>query len=131
MNYLLDTNTVAYFFKGKGRVAERLMSVAPSAVFVSTVSICELLVGIAKSAQARKRRRQLDQFTSAVTVLDFSLLEADACARLRAKLEKLGRPIGPLDNLLAATALAHGLVFVTHNTREFSRIEGLQVEDWY
>jgi tRNA(fMet)-specific endonuclease VapC len=131
VRYLLDTNTVVYFFKAQGRVAERLLAVAPAVVGLSAVSLYELEVGVAKSKQARKRRRQLEQFTRTVSLLGFGAAEAEAAARLRARLEQQGCPIGPLDNLVAGTALAHGLVLVTHNTREFARIEGLQLEDWY
>jgi tRNA(fMet)-specific endonuclease VapC len=66
-----------------------------------------------------------------VSLLGFGAAEAEAAAGLRARLQEQGCPIGPLENLLAGTALAHGLVLVTHNTREFARIEGLQLEDWY
>ena len=81
MKSLLDTNTVAYFFKGKGRVGDRLLQTHPSALCVSAVTVYELRVGIARSTQARKRQQQLDQLLSTIRVLGFGSVEADAAAR--------------------------------------------------
>jgi tRNA(fMet)-specific endonuclease VapC len=129
--FLLDTNTLIYFFKGQGRVAERLLATPPAEVAISAVSLYEIEVGIAKSAQPAKRRRQFDTFLAVVSVLPFDRPAARAAATVRADLERRGRPIGSLDNLIAGTALAHRATLVTHNTREFSRLPILTVMDWY
>jgi len=129
--YALDTNTIIYFFKGVGRVAERLLATPPRDIVVPSVVVYELELGIAKSSSPQKRRKQLDQLLTAVTVLPFTRNEARAAAGIRARLEAGGRPIGPIDTLIAGTALASGAVLVTHNTAEFSRIEELTLEDWY
>ena len=129
--FLLDTNTVIYFFKGQGNVAERLLAVAAGEVAISSVSLYEIEVGIAKSSQSSRRRRQFDSFLSTVSVLSFDSAAARAAATLRAGLEKRGLPIGPLDNLIAGVALAHRATLVTRNTREFSRLPGLALMDWY
>ncbi len=129
--YALDTNTVAYFFKGMGDVGTRLLAVAPSEIMVSAVVAFELAVGVAKSVEATRRREQLARFLEAVTVVPFGRQEADVSAAVRADLERRGLPIGPLDLLIAGTALARGAVLVTRNTREFTRVGGLRVENWY
>lgn len=129
--YALDTNTVAYFFKGMGGVGSRLLAVPPSEIVVSTVVVFELAVGVAKSPKASRRREQLARFLTTVTVIPLGREEADVAAGVRADLETRGLPIGPLDVLIAGTALARGAVLVTRNTREFSRVAGLQVESWY
>lgn len=129
--FLLDTNTLIYFFKGQGKVAEHLFAVAPGEVAISSVSLYEIEVGIAKSAQPAKRRRQFDTFLAAVMVFPFDRAAARAAATLRVDLERRGLPIGPLDNLIAGVALTHGATLVTRNTREFSRLPGLAVIDWY
>ena len=129
--FLLDTNTLIYFFKGQGKVAEHLFAVAPGEVAISSVSLYEIEVGIAKSAQPAKRRRQFDTFLAAVSVFPFDLTAARAAATLRVDLERRGLPIGPLDNLIASVALAHRATLVTRNTREFSRLPGLALMDWY
>ena len=93
--------------------------------------VYELETGIAKSTQPEKRRAQLDELLRTVAVIPFGLAEAKATATLRAILEKAGRPLGPLDNLIAGTALAHQAILVTHNTQEFCQAPKLQWEDWY
>jgi tRNA(fMet)-specific endonuclease VapC len=129
--FLLDTNTLIYFFKGQGKVAERLFAVPPGDVAISSVSLYEIEVGIAKSEQPAKRRRQFDTFLAVVSVLPFDRSAARAAATARVDLEKRGLPIGPLDNLIAGVALAHRATLVTHNTREFSRLPNLAIIDWY
>ena len=129
--FLLDTNTLIYFFKGQGNVAERLFAVPPGDVAISSVSLYEIEVGIAKSEQPTKRRRQFDTFLAVVSVLPFDRSAARAAATVRVDLERRGFPIGPLDNLIAGVALAHRATLVTRNTREFSRVPNLAITDWY
>jgi tRNA(fMet)-specific endonuclease VapC len=129
--YLLDTNTVIYFFKAIGNVADRLLSYSPRQIGLPVVVVYELETGIAKSTQPDKRRAQLDDLLNSVTVFPFNLIEAKTTAVLRAMLEQVGTPMGPLDTLIAGTVLTHQAVLVTHNTREFSRVPGLRLEDWY
>ena len=129
--YVLDTNTLIYFFRGQGKVAERLLVTPPAEVVIPVVSVYELEVGIAKSAQPAKRRRQFDELLDAVTVLPLDRAAAVAAAGVRATLEKAGRPIGPLDTLIAGITLAHRATLVTHNTREFKRVSKLALIDWY
>jgi tRNA(fMet)-specific endonuclease VapC len=100
-------------------VAERLLATSPAEVAISEVSLYEIGVGIAKSAQPAKRRRQFDAFLAVVSVLPFDHPAAQAAAMVRAELERRGRPIGPLDNLIAGTALAHRATLV-RATRENS-----------
>jgi len=129
--YALDTNTVIYFFKGMGGVAENLLRTPPKDVALPAVSLYELEVGIAKSQAPDRRRRQLDELLTLIEVLPFGVEEARIGARIRADLESAGTPIGPLDNLIAATALSHGATLVTHNLAEFGRIGELDLVDWF
>jgi tRNA(fMet)-specific endonuclease VapC len=131
MTYALDTNTLIYFFKGIGNIKNRLLSLPPNEIGVSTIVLFELEVGIAKSSSPRKRTSQLKDFTSLVNVIPFGEAEAKCAAQIRAKLEKRGLPIGPYDVLIGASAKANYLTLVTHNLKEFKRIEGLRLEDWY
>lgn len=129
--YTLDSNCLIYFFKGKGRVVEKFLEIPPQEISIPAVALYELGTGIEKSRFPEKSRVELDQVVSQITVLPFGLSEAKASARVRASLEKQGRPIGPIDILIAGTALSHGATLVTHNTREFERVEGLSVVDWF
>jgi len=129
--FVLDTNTLIYFFKGKGRVAERMFLEPPSDIGIPAVVIFELQTGIAKSASSRRRTQQLKSLMEAVKILPFSTDDAKASAAIRAQLEKKGTPIGPYDVLIAGTAVARHGTLVTHNLSEFNRIKGLKTEDWY
>jgi tRNA(fMet)-specific endonuclease VapC len=129
--YILDTNTLIYFFKGIGNVSTRLLQTPPRSIGIPTIVLFELEVGIAKSTSPKKRRLQLESLTSTVNILRLGYEEAIGASTLRADLENRGKPIGPYDVLIAGTALANKGILVTHNTSEFERIKGLQLEDWY
>jgi tRNA(fMet)-specific endonuclease VapC len=129
--HLLDTNTLIYFFKGQGRVAEHLLAHSPAELGVPAIVLHELEYGLARSQAPARRKAQLAEFMRVARLIEFDAACARAAGALRFELEAVGTPIGPFDALIAATALAHGSVLVTHNTREFSRIAGLRLEDWY
>lgn len=129
--YVLDTKTLIYFFKGMGEVPKRLLAVSPKEIGIPTVVIYELEYGIAKSSSPKKRQQQLEHLCSNVNLLPFGRAEAKLAASIRAKLEKKGKPIGPYDLLIAATALSTNGVLVTNNTKEFTRIPKLQLENWF
>lgn len=129
--YLLDTNTLIYFFKGMGNVAETLLSKSPKDISIPSIALYELEVGIAKSNSPKKRKKQLESLTSRIAILPFASKEAEVAAMIRAELENTGTPIGPYDTLIAGIALSSNATLVTHNTQEFSRVEGLSLEDWF
>lgn len=129
--FALDTNTLIYFFKGTGRVKDRFLAAAPSEVAIPSIVLFELEIGIARSGQPAKRRNQLDALLALITVLPFDRDAAARAAELSSALYKAGTPIGPMNTLIAGTALAHGATLVTHNTAEFRRVRGLKLEDWF
>ena len=129
--YLLDTNTLIYFFKGIGNVSKTLLEHSPKEIAIPSVVIYELQVGIAKSNSPEKREKQLQTLLSQVEVLDFTCKEAKASAMIRADLEKRGEPIGPMDTLIAGYALAHNYTLVTNNTKEFEKVDGIKLENWF
>tara|TARA_R110002126_G_scaffold54466_9_gene147469 strand:- start:333 stop:731 length:399 start_codon:yes stop_codon:yes gene_type:complete len=131
MKYALDTNTLIYFFKGMGNVAPKLLMKAPGDILLPAVVLYELETGIAKSNAPAKRRDQLNELLKVIQIIPFEAKAARIAADIRAELEQQGRMIGPLDNLIAASALATGAILVTRNTSEFSRISGLIVENWF
>jgi len=131
VRYVLDSNTLIDFFRGRGRVAERLLGTPPGSVAVPSIVAYELEVGVLKSAEPERRRRQLRSFFETVEVLPFGMAEALVAAEIRAGLEVAGQSIGPMDTLVAGAALAVGGVLVTRNEREFGRVPGLRVESWY
>jgi tRNA(fMet)-specific endonuclease VapC len=131
LKYALDTNTLIYFFKGRGEVARNLLATAPADVMIPAVVVFEIETGIAKSTEPDKRKEQLAELLDTVTVLPFDVDAARKAAGIRAWLERQGTPIGPMDTLIAGTALAYNTTLVTHNTAEFQRIPELQLADWF
>lgn len=127
----LDTDTIVHYFKGRGRVADHLHATPPGEVTVPSVVIHELEVGVLKSDDPDGRRRQLRTLLDHIRVLPLADEEARIAARVRVLLEAKGDPIGPLDTLIAGIALSHGATLVTRNVREFRRVEGLEVANWY
>jgi tRNA(fMet)-specific endonuclease VapC len=102
---------------------------------VNDVGVCsivraELMFGALRSRDVQKNLNDVRAFLSPLPSLPFDDVAADACATIRTSLAQQGVPIGPNDTMIAAIALAHGLILVTHNMQDLSRIQGLQLEDW-
>lgn len=131
MKYLLDTNTcIRYLNRRSASIVQRLHAEAPDEIVVCSVTRAELLFGAMKSSNSVKTREAQREFLEPLATLPFDDAAAEHYGRIRAELELAGTPIGPNDLLIAAIALAHNLIVVTHNTREFSRVTDLQIEDW-
>lgn len=129
--YALDTNTLIYFFRDQGKVARNLLKVAPARIAIPAIVLFELETGIAKSSEPDKRMKQLAELLDVVRVLPFDPKAARESARIRAYLEARGESIGPMDTLIAGTALAEGATLVTRNAGEFGRVPGLRTANWY
>ena len=114
-----------------GRVPEKFLATSPKDIAIPSIVLYELEYGIAKSASPRKMQAQLEELCSLVEVLPFSNKAARLSASIRASLEKKGTPIGPHDILIAGTALANDGILVTNNTKEFSRVPKLKLDNWY
>ena len=128
---MLDTNVCIHLIRRRpSAVLRRFEEYEVGEVGVSSVTAAELRYGAEKSAAVEQNREALSRFLLPLEVLDFGDEAAAAYGRVRAALEKAGTPIGPLDNLIAAHAVGLGVTLVTNNTREFSRVPGLEVEDW-
>jgi tRNA(fMet)-specific endonuclease VapC len=130
MTYLLDTNICIYALKQHPSVLARLLAEARSEVALSVITEGELRAGAAKSASPTRTLRLLEHFLAPITVLDYSSSDTVSYAHVRARLERAGTPIGPMDMLIAGHAVARELTLVTNNEREFKRVAGLRVENW-
>lgn len=129
--YLLDTCTISYLFAHKGGVEKRVRATPPSEIALSSITIMEVLYGFAIDKESRQRRAaSLDALCSVIQIIDFDQAAAGTAAQIRAELKTKGIPIGPWDLLIGATAKQLDCVLVTSNLREFSRIDGLKLEDW-
>lgn len=131
MSYLIDTCVISDFIKGQAGVVNKLLSLPPSAIAVSTVSLMEVEYGLKLNpAHARRIGPGLRSFFEVITVVPFSEEDAFVTSKIRADCRKGGTVIGPYDLLLAGTALNRGLVLVTSNIKEFKQVKGLRHEDW-
>lgn len=128
--FVLDTNTLIYFFKGMGNVSLNLLAISPKDIAIPSIVLFELEYGIAKSTSPEKRRDQLATLCESVNILPFGQKESAIAANIRFKLERAGTSIGPYDILIAATALSHNGTLVSNNTKEFQRITKLQLINW-
>ena len=131
MKYLLDTNTCIRYLNGRSpAIKNHMATVQPEDIAVCSVVKAELFYGALKSGRPVENLQHQEQFVSRFVSLPFDDLAAEMYGRIRTDLEKMGQPIGPNDLLIAAIALSHSLTLVTHNTREFSRVNNLQIADW-
>ncbi|HWG47092.1 MAG TPA: type II toxin-antitoxin system VapC family toxin [Gemmataceae bacterium] len=132
MKYLLDTNTcVQYLRKGSASpISTKLSNFKPGDVVLCSVVVAELLYGALRSRDVANNLTDVRTFVARFSSPDFDAVAAEEYAKIRADLAAKGTPIGPNDLMIAAIALTHGLTLVTHNTTEFSRVNGLTLEDW-
>ena len=131
MKYLLDTNICIYTIRRQPEsVFEKLETVDPFDVGISSITIGELEYGIAKSKFPEKNRAALNQFLLPFMIVDFTETDAQVYGALRNDLQGKGTPIGAMDMLIAAQALNIGCILVSNNEKEFSRVEGLKLENW-
>jgi tRNA(fMet)-specific endonuclease VapC len=130
VRFLLDTNTVSYIIKGNRlRVRERLLDVAMAEVGISVITEAELLFGLARRPEATKLKTVVEELLLRVEVLPWDSGAAQQYSKIRASLESGGEPMGNLDLMIAAQALALDLVLVS-NDAVFRRVKGLKIEDW-
>lgn len=131
MIYLLDSNVCIRLINNSSpAVTNRLAAQQPEDILVSTITQLELYYGAYRSAQQERNLEILQRFFSQFTIIPLDPEAARIAGRIRAELAASGTPIGPYDVQIAAIAMANNLIVVTHNTKEFSRVNGLQIEDW-
>ena len=130
MKYMLDTNTCIFIMSRKPGALAAFQQNGADGVAVSAITLAELEYGISKSSRREENRNTLEAFLALVIILPFDGTAAAEYGELRVNLQRKGTPIGMMDMLIAAHALAADLILVTNNTREFERIEPLKLEDW-
>ena len=131
MRYLLDTNVCMMHLNGRSdSVRDRLLSIPTDEIAVCSVVKAELFYGAMRSNNPARTFERQQEFLVRFVSLSFDDEAAIVCGRIRASLASAGTPIGAYDLQIAAIALVNSLILVTHNTREFKRVDELQVEDW-
>jgi tRNA(fMet)-specific endonuclease VapC len=130
VRFALDTNTMSYYMRREGGVVARVQAQTPGQIILPAVVVYEVSYGLRRAGR-REALTAFQRMTEAALVLPFDADAADIAAGIRVQLEAQGTPIGQADLLIAATARRHGCTLVTHNTREFSRVPELILDDWY
>ncbi len=131
MKFLLDTNICIYAIKKQPRrVFEKLSECQIGEVGISAITYSELEYGVANSSDPQSNKIALLEFIGPLEIIDFQAGVAPVYGDLRARLKRTGAMIGSLDLLIAAHAIHLGSILVTNNTREFSRVPHLRVENW-
>ena len=131
MRYLLDTNVCIMYLNGRSTaIRDRLLSTSLDDMVVCSIVQAELFYGALRSNNPTRTLQRQQEFLSQFVSLPFGDDAALISGQVRAQLASAGTPIGAYDLQIAAIALAHSLTLVTHNTREFVRVDGLQLEDW-
>ena len=131
IRYMLDTNMIAYARNRRPEIVlNRLLQHDPSEISISSITMAELEYGVFNSSRPRQNRTALLMFLSGITILPFDSAAALEYGNIRYILKSNGQIIGANDRLIAAHARSLGLILVTHNTGEFSRVENLILEDW-
>lgn len=132
VKYLMDTDICIHIIRSKDNsILRKVCAEELGQISLSAITVAELEVGAAKSSQSEKAYIALNEFLSPMTIRSFDQKAAHVYGSLRAQLEHAGKKIGAMDMLIAAQALAEGLVLITNNYREFGRVEGLSTESWY
>jgi len=129
--YLLDTNICIYAIKQKpSSILKIIKEKSKLGIYISSLTVAELEYGIENSSKIEENRISLLKFLSLFNILSFDDKDAIPYGKLKSKLKKEGKIIGPIDMLLAAQAISKNLIFVTNNIKEFERIEHIRLENW-
>ncbi|WP_333852620.1 type II toxin-antitoxin system VapC family toxin [Leclercia sp.] len=128
MLHMLDTNIVSHLVRQHPRVVDHYSRIAPEEMCISSVTEAELLYGIAKK-QSHTLHETISEFLKTITVCDWDSDAAAIYGTLRAEMEKKGKVMGDLDQLIAAHAISRGTTMIT-NDQAFAMVQGLTVEDW-
>jgi tRNA(fMet)-specific endonuclease VapC len=130
LKWMLDTNICIFTIKNKPQAVRQAFNQRAGQLCVSTVTAMELIYGAEKSSMPSRNLPEVEGFLARLDVLDYDRAAAANTGQLRSELARAGTPVGPYDAMIAGHARSQGLVLVTNNTREFSRVDGLRLEDW-
>lgn len=131
MKFMLDTNICIYAIKNKPQqVMQQIQSNMENGICISSITLAELYHGVKKSSAPEKNAVALIKFLSILTVLPFDDRAALEYGKICAFLQRKGTPIGTMDMLISASAIAENKILVTNNVREFERVPGLRIENW-
>jgi tRNA(fMet)-specific endonuclease VapC len=127
---MLDTDTVSLMVRKNSSVIDNLIKHENDEICISAITYAELCYGLEKKGSDRLFN-EVSSIMGKFTIVDFDNSQSELYGKIRLRLEKSGTPLGDMDMLIAASAMAAGAILVSHNIRHFSKIKGLKVEDWH
>lgn len=130
LKYMLDTYIVIYTIKNRPEQVRKAFKLHEGQMCISAVTLGELIYGAEKSAQTERNLADIEGLIARLDVTAFDAHASEHFGQLRAELYRIGQPIGPYDMMIAGHARALGLILVTNNVKEFSRVPGLRIENW-
>ncbi|HHK3066678.1 TPA: tRNA(fMet)-specific endonuclease VapC [Pseudomonas aeruginosa] len=130
LKFMLDTNICIFTIKNRPQEVREAFLRHHDQMCISTVTLMELIYGAEKSSNPSRNLADVEGFAARLEVLKYDQEAAAHTGQLRAELARLGKQIGPYDQMIAGRARSQGLIVVTNNRREFDRVPGLRVEDW-
>ena len=128
---MLDTNIIIYTIKNRPEQVRSLFKQHAGQLCISTVTLGELVFGAERSQQLERNLADIEAMIARLEVLPMDDRAAYHFGQIRAELYRIGQPIGPYDMMIAGHARATGLILVTNNVKEFARVPGLRLENWY
>ena len=132
MRYMLDTNVCIDYLKGtSNNIRDRIISAPKDTLCISAITLSELMYGVENSSNREANLVALDFFLLKIDIISYDDQAAAAYGVIRRQLKQEGNIIGGMDMLIAAHAKSLDAVLITHNTKEFNRVQGLRIEDWY
>lgn len=130
LKFMLDTNIAIYTIKNKPSEVREAFKAHDGQMCISSITLMELIYGAEASAAVERNLRDIEGFAARLEVLPFDNEAAVHTGQLRAELKKIGRPIGPYDEMIAGHARSKGLIVVTHNTKQFENVPGIRLANW-
>ncbi|WP_412461271.1 type II toxin-antitoxin system tRNA(fMet)-specific endonuclease VapC [Pseudomonas sp. SC11] len=130
LKFMLDTNMCIFTIKNRPEEVREAFKRHDGQMCISTLTLMELIYGAEKSSSPERNLVNVEGFAARLDVLDYDQAAAAHTGQLRAELARMGKPIGPYDQMIAGHARSRGLTVVTNNRREFDRVPGLRVVDW-
>jgi tRNA(fMet)-specific endonuclease VapC len=130
LKYMLDTNIAIYTIKNKPNEVREAFKAHDGQLCISAVTLMELMYGAEASAAVERNLRDIEGFAARLDVFPYDNEAAAHTGQLRAELRKIGRPIGPYDEMIAGHARSRGLVVVTHNIKQFENVPGIRLTNW-
>jgi tRNA(fMet)-specific endonuclease VapC len=131
MHFLIDTNILIYRLKNMGNVNGNFLKYQNEPMSVSVVSYGELVYGAEKSKSVEKNLKTVSEIKDIFPITDITTNVMDVFGKIKAHVQKIGKPTDDMDLLIAATAIANDMTLVTHNTKHFENIPNLKLMDWF